>query len=56
MPSQPYPDENTWWPEVADPQIAAVYAEAGKPYPDSPAAYRWGNRLSLIHISEPTRH
>lgn len=46
MPSQPYPDENTWWPQVADPRIAATYAEAGLVYPNNSAAYRWGNRIS----------
>jgi hypothetical protein len=46
MPSQPYPDEGTWWAQVADPRIAATYAEAGLPYPDNPGAFRWGNRTS----------
>ena len=44
--SEPYPDEGSWWAQVADPAFAAVYAEAGLPYPNNPAAFRWGNRTA----------
>jgi hypothetical protein len=43
---QPYPDEQTWWPQVFEPAVGACYAQAGKAYPDNPAAFRWAARTA----------
>ncbi len=43
---QPYPDEQTWWPEVFDPACASRYAQVGLPYPDGPGAFRWASRTA----------
>ncbi len=45
-PVQPYPDERTWWPQVFDVEVAKRYTQAGKVYPDGPAAFRWASRTS----------
>jgi hypothetical protein len=48
VPAQPYPDENSWWPQY-EAQIVAAYQEAfdkglrGSPELD-PAAFRWFSR------------
>ncbi len=40
-----YPDEQTWWPDYEQ-RVAAIYAEAGQPFPDNPAAFRWFTRTA----------
>lgn len=39
-----YPDEQTFWPDF-EAQVAAIYAEAGQPFPDA-AAFRWFTRTA----------
>lgn len=46
MAQQPYPDENTWWPDVFDVEVGKRYAAAGILYPDSAAAFRWASRTA----------
>ena len=41
---QPYPDETLWWGGVYEPAVAECYHEAGKPFPDNSAAFRWFSR------------
>lgn len=43
---QPYPDEQSWWPNVFDVQVGARYSAAGKVYPDGPSAFRWASRTA----------
>lgn len=43
---QPYPDELSWWPKVFDVEVAKRYQQAGKVYPDGPAAFRWASRTA----------
>jgi len=43
---QPYPDEVAWWGGYYEPEVAKLYAEAGKPFPDNSAAFRWFTRVA----------
>ena len=45
---QPYPDENVWFGGVYEPAVAACYQEAGKPFPDNSAAFRWFSRCGWL--------
>jgi len=45
-PPQPYPSEVEWWGPVYEARVAQCYAEAGKVFPDSPAAFRWFSRCA----------
>ena len=42
---QPYPDENVFW-TAYERQVALVYFEAGLPFPDNSAAFRWFTRAA----------
>lgn len=42
---QPYPDENVFWLGYEQ-QVALIYFEAGKPFPDNSAAFRWFTRVA----------
>ena len=47
-PVQPYPSESPdggWWGQVADVEIAKVYAEVHRPYPSDQASLRWIGRI-----------
>lgn len=49
MSAQPYPDETLvtgWWPSVFDVEVGKRYAEAKRPYPDGPGAFRWAARTA----------
>ncbi len=46
MSQQPYPDENSWWPDVFDVEVGSRYATAGILYPDGAAAFRWASRTA----------
>lgn len=45
---QPYPSENTWWPEVAYPEFRARYATVGRHWPDpsDPLTFVWPQRVA----------
>jgi len=45
-PVQPYPDENAWWGGYYEPEVAKLYFEAGLPFPDNSAAFRWFTRVA----------
>lgn len=45
-PGQPYPDEQTWWPQVFDVEVSRRYAAKGLAYPDNAKAFRWASRTS----------
>jgi len=45
-PIQPYPDENAWWGGYYEPEVAKLYFEAGLPFPDNSAAFRWFTRVA----------
>lgn len=45
-PVQPYPDEQTWWPQVFDVEVGARYAKVGRTYPDNAGAFRWASRTA----------
>lgn len=44
--SQPYPDENAWWGGYYELEVAKLYFEAGLPFPDNSAAFRWFTRVA----------
>ncbi len=46
QPVQPYPDEVAWWGGYYEPEVAKLYQQAGKPFPDSSAAFRWFTRVA----------
>lgn len=46
--SQPYPDENAWWGGYYEPAVALLYFEAGRPFPDNSAAFRWFSRVAYL--------
>ena len=46
--SQPYPDENVWWGGYYEPEVAKLYFEAGRPFPDNSAAFRWFSRTAYL--------
>lgn len=43
---QPYPDEQTWWPQVFDVEVSKRYALKGITYPDNARAFRWASRTA----------
>lgn len=44
--SQPYPDETAWWGGYYELEVAKIYLEAGRPFPDNSAAFRWFTRVA----------
>jgi len=46
--SQPYPDENVWWGGYYELEVAKLYFEAGRPFPDNSAAFRWFSRVAYL--------
>ena len=48
-PVQPYPSESPdggWWGQIADVEIAALYAHVGRPYPSDQKSLRWIGRIA----------
>lgn len=45
-PVQPYPDEVAWWGGYYELEVARIYLEAGLPFPDNSAAFRWFTRVA----------
>jgi hypothetical protein len=45
-PAPSYPSEVEWWGPVYEARVAQCYAEAGRVFPDSPAAFRWFSRCA----------
>lgn len=48
MATQPYPDEQTWWPDVAYPAFDAEYRAVGRHWPDEgdPLCFVWPQRTA----------
>lgn len=48
MSQQPYPDEGSWWPEIAYPEFYARYHQVGREWPDvnDPKTFVWPQRTA----------